>query len=387
MLKSEKRTQEMLISKPNTEKRARCAVEKKAHDAGLYMSSLQERNTVLKCSLNEKMDEMNGLIKQLAARNNKNARLKQIIDGKDNNTLPQRTTSASLEELESGLKQAEQQKINPKDETYGQHTESSKYPHGNQQNEDADTLDLNGEDVLDEKVVRIAQILRNRPNIKAVCKPRRHHTLDQTDVAQESEKLESRQNVIVLKPDFLPDDAIEIGADVTERIYWVKGCIRARCIIHKKYKDSQGNYYHVGLPEKSKNSMNCTSATESLIVEILTMHFYYNMSIGDIGEWLCSLGLNFSHASIMGWIEFAVNILAPIDKPLQNELLSDKNVHSDESTLKTCDRRFSEKEEREEDMEPKEHYFKRWIFCHHSPLHKLTQFVFCDRGRWSRKVE
>ena len=78
--------------------------------------------------------------------------------------------------------------------------------------------------------------------------------------------------------------------------------------------------------------MGRTSATESLIVEILTMHFYYNVTIGDIEKWLRSLGLNFSHSTIMGWIELAAEILEPLDNVLQQEILSDTNVHSDETT-------------------------------------------------------
>ena len=38
-------------------------------------------------------------------------------------------------------------------------------------------------------------------------------------------------------------------------------------------------------------------------------------------------------------------------------------------------------------MEPKEHYFKRCIFCHYSPLRRFPQFVFHNRGRCTREAE
>lgn len=66
-----------------------------------------------------------------------------------------------------------------------------------------------------------------------------------------------------------------------------------------------------------------------------------------------------------------------LDKPLQNEITSDSNMHSDESTIKSCDSRLPGKGEAEDDVEPEEHYFKRWIFCHsclvymRRPLYKL----------------
>ena len=54
-------------------------------------------------------------------------------------------------------KQLEQQKANLQVSCHGQHTESAKYHHGEQQVENADDLDLNGEDVPDERVVEIAR--------------------------------------------------------------------------------------------------------------------------------------------------------------------------------------------------------------------------------------
>lgn len=111
------------------------------------------------------------------------------------------------------------------------------------------------------------------------------------------------------------------------------------------------------------------------------------MTIGDIENWLHGMGLNFSHTTIMGWIESAADILEPLDEVLQQEILSDTNVHSDETTLKTCDYRLPDKGEREEDVEPEEHYFKRWLFSHYSPMHNLVQYVFHDRGRRTREAE
>ncbi len=48
------------------------------------------------------------------------------------------------------------------------------------------------------------------------------------------------------------------------------------------------------------------------------------------------MGVNFSHATIVGWFELAAGILEPLDKPLQGEIITDEHLHSDESTLKAC---------------------------------------------------
>ena len=50
------------------------------------------------------------------------------------------------------------------------------------------------------------------------------------------------------------------------------------------------------------------------------------------------------------------------------------------------DRRLPGKGENEDDVEPEEHYFKRWMFCYHSKRLNLTQFVSYKRGRRTREA-
>ena len=60
------------------------------------------------------------------------------------------------------------------------------------------------------------------------------------------------------------------------------------------------------------------------------------MTIVDIEGWIYSLEPNFYH---YGGIEQTVNISKLVDKL---ELLPDKNIHSDKSTLNTCAYRLLE---------------------------------------------
>ena len=431
MLKSEEHTVEVLTSDLHEEKRLRRAAEKGKRESDHRVAMLEQKVDELQTQLTAKVDEISKLMQQLvqfmmgngsvslseslkdsviagvrAEFEKREDELRQfyelqiaalrneIASLKGENNQDSSSSSSSSQDVpsvETRLKSAEQQKADLAVTAYGQHTESGKYHHGNQQVEDADTLDLNGEDVPAERVAELAKKLKERKDMRGVPKPRRPQplfdALDHVDLEEEASKPEEDRNVVVLRPEDLPEDAYEIGQDVTERVYWVSGHVRVRRIIRKKYKDPRDNYYEVNLPDKYKNCMGRTSATESLIVEILTMHFYYNVTIGDIEQWLRSLGLNFSHSTIMGWIALAADILEPLDSVLQQEILSDTNVNSDETTLKTCDCRLTDKGEREEDVEPEEHYFKRWLFSHYSPMHNLVQYVFHDRGRRTREAE
>ena len=275
-------------------------------------------------------------------------------------------------------KQLEQQVANLQVVSYGQQTESAHYNHGVQQLENADDLDINGEDVPDEKVVEIACAVKQRKDMKGVKKPRKEQPL--------VELAKGGAHDIVLFPDNLPEDAVEIGEDVSVRHAYIKGHIRTYIIRRKKYKDSQGRYYHASLPDKYKNVLGKTQVTETLIAQILTMHFYYHMTISDIEAWLKGMGLNFSHSTVMNWIEKGAEILKPLDEPLHNEIANSRNVHADESTVKCMDKRLPGKDELEDDVEDDLHYFKRWIFCYYSTMYNLTQFVFHNRGRRTQEA-
>ncbi|MCF2660450.1 transposase, partial [Parabacteroides distasonis] len=123
-----------------------------------------------------------------------------------------------------------------------------------------------------------------------------------------------------------------------------------------------------------------------LIAQILTMHFYYNMTIADIEGWLQGMGLNFAHTTVINWIKLGAEILAPLDDPLHQAIITSGEAHGDESTLGCKDKRLPDKDEKAEDVEDDLHYFKRWIFCYYAPLYSLTQFVFYERGRRTQEA-
>ena len=276
-------------------------------------------------------------------------------------------------------KQLEQQNSNLAIAAYGQNCESEKYNHGCQPPVNADDLDLNGEEVPDERVAAIAQEIKVRKDMKGVDKPRRQQPLEESILADEKRQ-------IILKPEGMPEDVYEVGRDYSTRFYYVRGYIRCQVIARLKFRDPRGNYYHVNLPEKYKNCMGRTEATESLIAYILSQHFEFGVTIADIELQLKRMGLNFSHATIMNWIKIGADLLEPLDEPLQHEIINSGEDYCDESTVKTCDKRLPNKDEKEDEVEDELHYFRRWMYCHHAGPLKLTQFVFFGRGRRTQEA-
>ena len=192
MLKSEEHTVEVLTSDLHEEKRLRRAAEKGKREADRRVAMLEQKVDELQTQLTAKIDEISNLMQQLvqfimgngsvslseslkdsviagvraefekredemrqfyelqiAALRNEIASLKG-----ENNQDSSSSSSSSQDEpsVDTRLRSAEQQKADLAVTAYGQHTESGKYHHSNQQVEDADTLDLNGEDVPAERV-------------------------------------------------------------------------------------------------------------------------------------------------------------------------------------------------------------------------------------------
>ena len=284
---------------------------------------------------------------------------------------------------EDRIKQLEQQKNKYAIDAYGQGSESEKYNHGCQNPVKADDLDLEGVDVPDERLVEIAmkvsEDIKQRKNMLGVKKPRNLQPLEEA-------ALKDKKSQIILTPEGVPDDAEELEPEISTRYIWVEGHFRCRLVVRRKFKDPRGNYYEVKLPEKYKNPMGRTEATESVIALVYTLHGEQRMTVSEIVTFLKSKGLNFSEGTVKNWIKKAADILEPLDEPTQEEILATGNDHIDESGIEVCDQRLPNKEEKVEDVEKDRHYFDRWMFCHHADSIKLTQFVFFERGRRTRKA-
>ena len=323
---------------------------------------------------------------QLAAKDNEIAVLK-AKNGEDQGdtggTTPPGQPIPEGMTPEDRIKQLEQQKNKCAIDAYGQGTESEKYNHGCQNPVKADDLDLEGADVPEERLVEIAmkvkEELRQRKVMKGVKKPRNCQPLEEA-------ALKDRDSQIILTPEGLPEDAEELEPDITTRYTWVEGHFRCKVIVRRKFKDPRGNYYQVNLPADYKNPMGRMEVTESVVALVYTLHGEHRMTDSEIVTFLKSKGLNFSEGAVKNWIKKAADILEPLDDPTQEAILATGNDHVDESGIEVCDQRLPNKGEKEEDVEKDRHYFDRWMFCHHADSIKLSQFVFFERGRRTRKA-
>lgn len=321
---------------------------------------------------------------QIAAKDNELNALRAKYGESDNHgtTNPGQSIPGGMSP-EDRIKQLEQQKNKYAIDAYGQGTESEKYNHGCQEPVKADDLDLEGVDVPDERCAEIAkqvmEAAKQRKDMKGIEKPRNPQPLEEA-------ALNDKDCQIILTPEGVPDDAEELAPDITTRYFWVEGHFRSKVIIRRNFKDPRGKFYYINLPAEYKNPMGRTEATESVIALVYMLHGEQRMTDSEIVTFLKSKGLNFSEGAVKNWIKKAADILAPLDEPTQEEILATGNDHVDESGIEVCDQRLPNKGEKEEDVEKDKHYFDRWMFCHHADSIKLTQFVFFERGRRTRKA-
>lgn len=310
------------------------------------------------------------------------AALKSKYSAKEDNDDSDETSHGNSREsevsTETQLKVAQQRVSNLQETAYGQSTECSMWHHG-QQPVDADASDLNGVDVLpDEQVVEIARRIRNHHSGKDEKKPRRPQPL--------FDSIEDK-DVEIVQPTNLPKDKnlTCIGCVEKKRIVYVKGYFKAFKRKLMRYMDADGVIYDTYANYKP-NEMGRTLVDESVIAVVLHKHFVENVTVAEIYRWLLSCGLNFSESTVDHWIEIGAEAFAPLDEVMHHEILTSGNMHSDETTLSICDKRLPDIGEKEEDIPDDRHFFKRWMFCHHSPEKKLTQFVVHKRGRRTREA-
>ena len=440
MNKAEEQQFAILSSNYRSEQEERRKVQKKASLLEQENSVLKSKNEDMQRRLNEKMDEVADTVRQMAQfmmgkgpvtlsdslrdaivagvreefetklREERDAHEKAILSLKDQFAIMLAAKDNEIAALkakngndqgnphatanpgqpipdgmtpEDRIKQLEQQKNKYAIDAYGQGTESGKYNHGCQNPVKADDLDQEGVDVPDERCVEIArqvmEAARQRKNMLGVKKPRNLQPLE--DAA-----LRDKDSQIILTPEGVPDDAEELEPEISTRYIWVEGHFRCKLVVRRKFKDPRGNYYEVRLPEEYQNPMGRTEATESVIALVYTLHGEQRMTDSEIVTFLKSKGLNFSEGAVKNWIKKAADILAPLDEPTREEILATGNDHIDESGIEVCDQRLPNKDEKVDDVEKDKHYFDRWMFCHHADSIKLTQFVFFERGRRTRKA-
>ena len=202
-MKSEEKSIQAISAQAHGEAADNRLLRKKLLARDKRVEELEAMVSSLNKQLCEKVDQLNDMMQKLVAfmtgngevtlsdslreavvagiRAEYEAREKQLKGIKDGDnpttTMPGGSNSDSTMSTDAKLKASEQQKVGLQVTAYGQNTESSKYHHNCQQTESADDMDLNGEDVPDEKVVEIAKDLKEHKDMKGVKKPRRPQPL------------------------------------------------------------------------------------------------------------------------------------------------------------------------------------------------------------------
>lgn len=160
MLKSEEHAQEILVSQMTAMFMGHGAVSLSDSIRESLTSAIRAEFDMQKQELiasfnREKQEMLDSFALKLAAKENEIAMLRgrkqDDVNDPPATSSPQSGSVPPAADKDAHIKQLEQQNANLKTSAYGQHTESGKYNHGDQQNTDADTLDLNGENVPDEK--------------------------------------------------------------------------------------------------------------------------------------------------------------------------------------------------------------------------------------------
>ena len=171
-MKSEEKSIQAISAQAHGEAADNRLLRKKLLARDKRVEELEAMVSSLNKQLCEKVDQLNDMMQKLVA----------FMTGNGEVTLSDSLREAVVAGIRAEYEAREKQLKGIKDgdnptTTMPGGSNSDKYHHNCQQTESADDMDLNGEDVPDEKVVEIAKDLEEHKDMKGVKKPRRPQPL------------------------------------------------------------------------------------------------------------------------------------------------------------------------------------------------------------------
>lgn len=176
---------------------------------------------------------------------------------------------------------------------------------------------------------------------------------------------------IIIEPDDLPEQAVHIGDEVTEKLECIPAKLYVKRYIRKKYiipTDEQDLSSKGIIAELPEFAINKGIAGESLLAQILIDKFVDHLPIYRQIERFKREGVKISSSTINGWQESVCDLLEPLYDELVRQVMSQGYIQADETPIQVLDKQ----------KQGKTHRGYYWIY--HSPL---SRYVFFDyqRGR------
>ena len=145
-----------------------------------------------------------------------------------------------------------------------------------------------------------------------------------------------RREEVVIEPENIPENAVRIGEEVTEKLEFIPGEVFVKRIVRPKYALPQGEGIRIAdLPSQVLPRSN---AGASLLAFLLISKFIDHLPFYRILEIFKRQKIFLAASTVNGWFSDTVDLLKPLYEALKKEVLSSDYLQIDESTIPVMDK-------------------------------------------------
>lgn len=145
-----------------------------------------------------------------------------------------------------------------------------------------------------------------------------------------------RREDVVIEPENIPEGAVKIGEEVTEKLEYIPGEVYVKRIVRPKYALPQGGGIRIAdLPSQVLPRSN---AGASLLAYMLICKYMDHIPFYRLLEIFKRQKIILSASTVNGWFADSVDLLKLLYETLKKEVLSSDYIQIDESTIPVMDK-------------------------------------------------
>lgn len=145
-----------------------------------------------------------------------------------------------------------------------------------------------------------------------------------------------RREEVVIEPENIPEGAVRIGEEVTEKLAYIPGEVYVQRTIRPKYALPQGG--GIKIADLPTQVLPRSNAGASLLAYLLISKYMDHIPFYRILEIFKRQKIILAASTVNGWFSDTVDLLKPLYETLKKEVLSSDYVQIDESTIPVMDK-------------------------------------------------
>jgi transposase len=146
-----------------------------------------------------------------------------------------------------------------------------------------------------------------------------------------------RREEVVIEPENIPEGAVRIGEEVTEKIEYKPGEVYVLHIVRPKYALPQGQ--GIIIAELPTQVLPKSNAGASILAYLLVSKYQDHLPFYRILEMFRRIRVHFAASTVNDWASMATDLLLrPLYETLKKEVLGCDYINIDESTIPVMDR-------------------------------------------------